>query len=342
MIKIINRLINGEDLTETHMTYVMTEIMNGRVNEVQIASFLTALKIKGETSEEISGGAKVMRSKGTQINLGVRYTVDTCGTGGDGINTYNISTASAFVVAAGGVAVVKHGNRSVSSKCGSADVLETLGINIDIAPEEVKECIEEINIGFLYAPKFHNSMRHAATVRKELGFRTVFNMLGPLTNPARANGQVVGVYHENLTELMAEAMKKLGTEHVLVVHGMDGMDEITLTKKTKVSELKDGKINTYYIEPEDFGIKKSSKEELKGGNPKKNAEIIREIFKGSITGAKKDILILNSGAALYVGKQASSIKEGVKIAREIIESGKALSKLEELVEVTNRKIGGEI
>lgn len=336
MIKIIDRLVSGESLTESQMTYAMTEIMEGRVSEVHIASFLTALRVKGETSEEISGGAKVMRDKAVQIDLGDRYTVDTCGTGGDGADTYNISTASAFVVAAGGATVVKHGNRSVSSQCGSADVLETLGINIGISSERVKECIEKINLGFLYAPSFHSSMKYAAGVRKQLGFRTIFNMLGPLTNPARANGQVLGVFHENLTELMAEAMKKLGTEHVLVVHGMDGMDEITVTDRTKVSELKGGKINSYYIEPEDFGIKRSVKEELEGGTPKENAEIIRGIFKGEIRGAKKDILVLNSGAALYAGKKASSIQEGVEMAREIIESGKALAKLDELVEMTNR------
>ncbi|UUV18665.1 anthranilate phosphoribosyltransferase [Fusobacteria bacterium ZRK30] len=336
MIKVMDKLIDGENLTESQMTYAMTEIMEGRVSEVHIASFLTALRVKGETPEEISGGAKVMREKAMPIELGDRYTVDTCGTGGDGADTYNISTASAFVVAAGGAAVVKHGNRSVSSQCGSADVLETLGININISLKRIKECIEKIDIGFLYAPAFHSSMKYAAAVRKELGFRTIFNMLGPLTNPAKANGQVLGVFHENLTELMAESMKKIGTEHVLVVHGMDGMDEITITDKTKISELKDGKINTYYIEPEDFGIEKSLKEELEGGTPKKNAEIVRGIFKGSIGGAKKDILILNSGAALYVGKKASSIQEGVEMAREIIESGKALTKLDELIEMTNR------
>lgn len=336
MIKIIDRLINGENLTESQMNYAMTEIMEGRVGEIHIASFLTALKAKGETSEEISGGAKVMRCKAIQIDLGNRYTVDTCGTGGDGTDTYNISTASAFVVAAGGATVVKHGNRSVSSQCGSADVLETLGVKIDVGCERVKECLEKIDLGFLYAPAYHSSMKYAAAVRKELGFRTIFNMLGPLTNPAKANGQVLGVFHENLTELMAEAMKKLEAEHVLVVHGMDGMDEITVTDKTKVSELKDGKINTYYIKPEDFEIKRRSKEELKGGTSKENAEIIRGIFKGSVGGAKKDILVLNSGAALYVGKKAESIEEGVEMAREIIESGKAITKLDELIEMTNR------
>lgn len=336
MIKVIDRLIRGENLTKSQMNYAVTEIMEGRVSEVHIASFLTALRAKGETSEEVSGGAEVMRCKAIQIDLGNRYTVDTCGTGGDGADTYNISTASAFVVAAGGATVVKHGNRSVSSQCGSADVLETLGVKIDVGCERVKECIEKIDLGFLYAPAYHSSMKYAAAVRKELGFRTIFNMLGPLTNPARANGQVLGVFNENLTELMAEAMKKLGTEHVLVVHGMDGMDEITVTDKTKVSELKDGKINTYYIKPEDFGIKMRPKEELKGGTSKENAEIIRGIFEGSIGGAKKDILVLNSGAALYVGKKAGSIKEGVEMAREIIESGKAFAKLEELIEMTNR------
>lgn len=336
MIKIIDKLVSGKNLTESQMIYAMTEIMDGRVSEVCIASFLTALRMKGEISEEISGGAKVMREKAVQLDLGGGYTVDTCGTGGDGANTYNISTASAFVVAAGGVTVVKHGNRSVSSKSGSADVLEALDIKIDISTKKVKECIEKIGLGFLYAPTFHSSMKYAAPVRKELGFRTIFNMLGPLTNPAKANGQVLGVFNEELTELMAEAIKKIGTEHVLIVHGMDGMDEITVTDKTKVSELKDGKINSYYIKPEDFGIKRSDNKELKGGDPKENAQIIKEIFNGNIVGAKKDILILNSGAALYVGKKASSIKEGIEMARKIIESGKALSKLEELIEITNR------
>lgn len=336
MIKIIDRLINKKDLTESQMTYAMNEIMDGKVDEVNIASFLTALRIKGETAEEVSSGAKVMRKKALKINLEDRYTVDTCGTGGDGTDTYNISTASAFVLAAGGVAVVKHGNRSVSSKSGSADILEILGVNINISPEKVKECIDKIDIGFLYAPVFHNSMKYAAPVRKKLGFRTIFNILGPLTNPAKANGQVLGVFHENLTELMAEAMKKLKTEHVLVVHGIDGMDEITTTDKTKVSELKDKKISSYYIKPEDFNIKRSSKEELKGGTPKENAQIIKGIFKGDIKGAKKDILLLNSGAALYVGKKASSIKEGIDLAREIIESGRALAKLEQLIEITNK------
>lgn len=336
MIKIIDRLINGENLTESQMSYAMEEIMDGKVDEVKIASFLTALRIKGETANEISSGAKVMRDKAMKIDLGDRYTVDTCGTGGDGANTYNISTASAFVVSAGGVAVVKHGNRSVSSQSGSADVLETLGVNINISPEKVKECVDEINLGFLYAPAFHSSMKYAAPVRKQLGFRTMFNMLGPLTNPAKASGQVLGVFDKNITELMANAIKKLGTEHVLVVHGMDRMDEITVTDKTKVSELKYGKISSYYIEPEDFGIKKSTKEKLEGGTPKENAEIIKGIFRGEIKGAKKDILLLNSGAALYVGKKAVSIKEGVEMARDIIESGKALSKLDKLIEITNR------
>jgi anthranilate phosphoribosyltransferase len=336
MIKIINRLVNGENLTESQMTYAVTKIMEGRVSEVHMAGFLTALRVKGETSEEISSGARVMRKKAVQIDLGDRYTVDTCGTGGDGANTYNISTASAFVAAAGGAAVVKHGNRSVSSQSGSADVLEVLGVNINITPERVKECIEKINLGFLYAPAFHSSMKYVAGVRKQLGFRTVFNILGPLTNPAKANGQVLGVFHENLTELMAEAMKSLEAEHVLVVHGLDGLDEITVTNRTKISELKDGKINSYYIEPEDFGIKRSVKKEVEGGTPKENAEIIRGIFKGKIRGAKKDILLLNSGAALYVGKKASSIKEGVEVAREIIESGKALAKLEELIKMTKK------
>ena len=334
MKETIERLLKGESLTETQMIYAMNEIMDGKVSDIHIASFLTALRIKGETPSEISGGAIVMREKATKIDLGDRYTVDTCGTGGDGANTYNISTASAFILAAGGVSVVKHGNRSVSSQSGSADVLEKLGVNIAITPEKVKECVEKIDLGFLFAPMFHSAMKHVVPVRKALGFRTIFNMLGPLTNPANARGQVLGVFNENMTELMAEALKKLGVEHVLVVHGMDRLDEITVADRTKVTELKNGNINSYYIEPEDFGIKRSVKKELEGGTPTENAQIILDIFSGKDTGAKKDILILNAGAGLYVGKKANSIKEGVILAREILESGKAMKKLEELREMT--------
>jgi len=335
MKEILERLLRGESLTETQMIEAMNMIMEGKVSDIHIASFLTALRVKGETPSEITGGAKVMREKAISLDLNDIFTVDTCGTGGDGSNTYNISTASAFVLAAGGVSVVKHGNRSVSSQSGSADVLEELGINISITPKRVEECVRKINLGFLFAPTFHNAMKYVVPVRKELGFRTIFNMLGPLTNPAKANAQLLGVFNENITELMAESMKQLGVEHVLVVHGMDKLDEITISDRTKITELKDGVINSYYVEPEDFGIKRSVKKELEGGNPKENAQIILDIFSNNLKGAKKDILLLNAGAGLYLGKKANSIKEGVDLAREIIESGKALNKLEELRKMTN-------
>ena len=336
MIKeVIDKLLEGKDLTEIQMIDTMNKIMEGKVSHIQIATFLTALRIKGESISEITGGARVMREKSIKLDLDHIFTVDTCGTGGDGANTYNISTASAFVLAAGGVSVVKHGNRSVSSQSGSADVLEELGINISISPKKVKECVEKINLGFLFAPTFHSAMKYVAVTRKELGFRTIFNILGPLTNPARANAQLLGVFDGDISELMAESMKQLGVEHLLVVHGMDKLDEITVTDRTKVTELKDGKLSSYYIEPEDFGIARSDKKELEGGTPKENAQIILDIFSGRLGGAKKDILLLNAGAGLYLGKKVDSIKEGVELARNIIDSGKAMEKLEALRRNTN-------
>lgn len=254
MKDIVSKVINGSHLTESQMIEAMETIMEGRASDAIAAAFLTALRMKGETVEEITGGAKVMRAKAEKIDLGDIFTVDTCGTGGDGANTFNISTAVAFICAAAGLPVVKHGNRAVSSKSGSADVLEALGVNIALTPAQVEKCVREQNIGFLFAPTFHKAMKHAIGVRKELGFRTIFNMLGPLTNPANARGQVLGVFNPDLTEFMAEVLKNLGVERALVVHGMDGLDEITVTDRTKVTELKDGKLNTYYIEPSDFGM----------------------------------------------------------------------------------------
>ena len=335
MKKQIDKLINKIDLSETEMIEAMNLVMNGEASEIELATFLTALRMKGETIDEITGGAKVMRSKASPINTVHSYAIDTCGTGGDSHNTYNISTTVSFVLAAGGVPVVKHGNRAVSSKSGSADVLEALGINIGLSPEAVGKCVDKIGIGFLFAPTFHGAMKHAIGVRRALGFRTVFNMLGPLTNPARAKGQVLGVFSENLTEVFAGVLKNLGTERALVVHGLDGMDEITIGEKTRVSELKDGKIINYFIEPEDFGMEKSSLDEIKGGDSKENAEILKGLLKGEITGAKRDILLLNAGAGLYVGKKAGTIFEGVELAKKIIDSGDAYKKLEDLINLSN-------
>lgn len=331
MENILNKLIKKENLTQEEMEFAMNEIMDGNVSDIVLSSFLTALKIKGETIEEITGGATVMRARASHLNCNSDYGVDIVGTGGDGHHTFNISTASSFILAAAGVTVVKHGNRSVSSQCGSADVLEALGVNISMTPIHVQECVNQIGFGFLFAPNFHLAMRHATKVRKELGFRTIFNMLGPLTNPAQAKGFCLGVFDENLTEVYAKVLKNLGAERALVVHGMDGMDEITVSDRTKVTELNNGEIKTYYIEPSDFGMKLSSLDEIKGGDAKVNSDILRGLLKGEIKGAKLDILLLNSGASLYVGKKANSLEEGVKLARTLIESGLAYEKLKEIV-----------
>lgn len=330
----LEKVIAGTDLSEKEMIECMTRIMNGEVSEAQMASFLTALKSKGEAVPEIVGGAKVLREKAEVVELQNYYAVDTCGTGGDKLGTYNISTAVAFVVASAGVIVVKHGNRSVSSKCGSADVLEELGIKIDLEPIQVEACVKEINIGFFFAPIFHKAMKHVGKTRKELGFRTIFNILGPLANPANAKAQVLGVFDERLTEPMAEVLKNLGVEKALVVHGEDGLDELSITTKTKVTELKNREIKTYFIIPEEFGLQRANIEDIKGGTAVDNARIIRDLFDG-MKGPKRDILILNAAAALYVGNVASSLKEGISIASDIIDSKKAKIKLEEFIKVSN-------
>jgi len=330
------KVAKGIDLTEEEMLNIMNKIMDGKLSELEIANFLTNLKNKGESVEEISAGAKVMRAKAEKIKVRKDlYTVDTCGTGGDGLNTFNISTTVAFVLASEGIAIVKHGNRSVSSKSGSADVLETLGVNINLSPKKVEECVNKIGIGFLFAPTFHKAMKNVAKVRRSLAFRTIFNLLGPLTNPASAKAQILGVFNEELTEIFASVLNNLGTERALIVHGLDGLDEITISDKTKITELNKGEITTYFIEPEDFGLKRSSTLEIEGGDSKENAEILKGLLNGEIHGAKKDILILNSGAGLYIGNKANSLKEGVQLAREILDSGKAYKKLEELIAFSN-------
>lgn len=331
----INKLVQKENLSEEEMVNALDEIMDGKVSEALIGSFLTALSIKGETIEEITGGAKVMRKKAEVVDLDSLYTLDTCGTGGDGSGTFNISTAVAFVSAAAGIHVVKHGNRSVSSKSGSADVLEALGANIMLEPSCVERCVKEQNLGFFFAPSFHKAMKNVSRPRRELGFRTIFNILGPLTNPAKAKTQVLGVYNEGLTEPIAKVLQNLGVEHALVVYGMDGLDEITITKETKITELKDDRITTYLISPEDFELRRGKKEEIIGGIAEENAEIIKNLFKGE-KGSKRDILILNSAAALYVGKKARSIKEGIELAKKIIDNGLAEKKMNEFIEYTRR------
>ncbi|ODS42415.1 MAG: anthranilate phosphoribosyltransferase [Candidatus Altiarchaeales archaeon IMC4] len=329
MKEIIEKLINGLNLAPDEAESAMQTIMSGKATDAQIAAFLVALRIKGETPEEIAALAQVMRRFATAIRPEVSGTlVDTCGTGGDAAGTFNISTASMFVVAGAGIPIAKHGNRSVSSKSGSADVLESLGVNIAMAPEKVQECIEKTGIGFMFAPGFHSAMKHVMPARRELGIRTVFNILGPLTNPANAKGQVVGVYNAALTEKIAEVMNILGVERAFVVHGEPGMDEISNVGKTKISELSKGKIKTYMITPEDFGVKRARMADLAGADAKENAKIITDILAGKDKGPKRDIVLLNAAAGIVAGKKAKTLKEGLEIARDSIDSGKAYKKLE--------------
>lgn len=329
----ISKVVKDQDLTESEMLSVMNEIMTGEASRAQIGAFLTALRIKGETVDEITGAAKVMREKSTKINVRGKKVVDTCGTGGDEAMTFNISTASAFVAAGAGLTIAKHGNKSVSSKCGSADVLSALGVNIEIEVQRVEECINEIGIGFLFAPLLHSAMKYAAPVRREIGIRTIFNLLGPLTNPAGARCQVVGVYDDELTDIICKVLANLGSEHAFVVHGEDGLDEITLTASTKITELKNGQIKTYHIKPEDFGFERCKPEDLKGGDPEENAKIILDIFNGKKS-PKRDAVILNSAFAIVAGGSAKTIEEGIAMARGAIDTGLAMEKLNKLKEVT--------
>ena len=330
--KFLHIVVSGKELSEEEMMGAMTEIMDGKVGDTQLAAFLTALQFKNVTVSEIVGAARVMRDKAEKVNA--KDSVDTCGTGGDGADTFNISTTVAFVVAGAGVRVAKHGNRAVSSKSGSADVLKYLGVNIDASLPTVERCIEEVGIGFLFAPLMHKAMKHAAAVRKELGFRTIFNLLGPLTNPANAHAQVLGVFDSKWVTPLAEVLRELGSRHALVVHGFDGLDEITLTGETQISELKNGKVNNFSFDPKEFGYSLCSVADLKGAEPETNAEIMREILNGS-SGPKTDIVVLNAAAAIYVGGKADSIEKGILAAKNSIESGAALKKLEELCRVSN-------
>lgn len=330
----IKILAEGINLSEEEMVEAMRDIMEGGATDAQIASLLTALRIKGETVEEITGAAKVMREKAAKIKAPEK-TVDTCGTGGDMAHTFNISTTSALVVAASGIPVAKHGNRSVSSRSGSADVLEALGVRIDLEPSKVEKCLESTGFCFMFAPLFHPAMKYAIGARREMGIRTIFNILGPLTNPAGAKMQILGVFSSSLTETMSHVLDNLGAAHAFVVHGEDGLDEITNTDKTKISELKDGKVNTYFITPDDFGFTRAKKEDLIGGAAEENAKITIDILQGE-KGPKRDIVIMNAAAALIAGGVAEGFPDAVKIASEAIDSGRALKKLEEIKVVTNR------
>lgn len=327
---ILEGVLNRENLSTAGARGIMQEIMAGELSPPQISSFLTSLRMKGETIEEITGFTEAIKSFAKEFPIDNKYTIDTCGTGGDGGKTFNISTAVAIIVSASGAMVVKHGNRAVSSKSGSADVLKSLGFNIEMEEERSKECLYKNGMTFLFAPKYHSAMKNVAPIRQELGVRTVFNLLGPLINPANIKGQVLGVYDGKLTDTLGEVLLKLNRERALVVHGEDGLDEITITTTTKVTEVKDGTLRTYLIKPEDYGIKRASIEEVAGGDSEENSKIILDILKGE-KGAKRDIVLLNTGAALYVGKITESIEEGIKYAEELIDSGKAYKKLQDLI-----------
>lgn len=330
---LLNKVVEMKHLSREESREAMSLIMSGEVPSSQLASFLTALKIKGETVEEITGFALTMREKALKVEVPSDNLIDTCGTGGDGGKTFNISTASAFVAAAGGARVAKHGNRAVSSKSGSADVLEKLGVSIQLSEDEAKRCLERTNLCFMFAPFYHQAMKHAVATRKEIGFRTVFNLLGPLTNPAQADRQLIGVYDGRLAEKVAHVLRELGLVRCLIVAGEDGLDEISVSAATKVVELKDGDIHSYHIRPEDLGLRSYAISEVSGGKAVENASIIHRVFSGE-QGADRDIVLANSAASLYLSEQASSIQEGVKLAAEIIDQGLALEKLNQLVQVT--------
>jgi anthranilate phosphoribosyltransferase len=329
----INLVVQNISLSETEMAECMTEIMEGRATDAQIGAFLTALRIKGETVEEITGAARIMREKATKIRA-PEGVVDTCGTGGDMSNTFNISTTTAIIVSAAGVPVAKHGNRSVSSSSGSADVLEALGVKIDLTPDKVERCLADTNFGFLFAPFFHPAMKFAVGPRKEIGIRTVFNILGPLTNPAGAKRQVLGVFSSKLTETMATVLGKLGSQDCMVVHGEDGLDEITACNGTRISRFHKGFVDNFYMRPEDFGFHKCDRADLLGGDKDANAKITLAILKGE-QGPKRDIVLMNAAAALVVACKADDFMTARDIAAETIDSKKALDKLEEIKRVTN-------
>lgn len=346
--KAIARIVERQDLSEAEMIEVMDQIMSGEATPAQTASFITALRMKGETVDEITGAARVMRDRATRINVGrnvldidredinldLETVLDTCGTGGSGTNTFNVSTTVAFVVSACGVRVAKHGNRSVSSTCGSADVLEALGVNLDVTPLTVERCITEIGIGFLFAPALHGAMKHAIGPRKEIGIRTIFNILGPLTNPAGARCQVLGVYREDLTEKLAQVLRKLGCRRGFVVHGLDGMDEITLTTGTRIAEVTPTGVSSRVFGPEELGLERCDMADLRGGDADANAAIVRDVLAG-VPGPKRDIVLLNAAFGLVAAGRAEDLAEGLRLAAGAIDSGRARVQLERLIELTN-------
>lgn len=336
MKEAIAKVAEGFDLTEEEAKKAMDEMLSGDATQAQIAAFLALERMKGENLDELAGFAAVLRDKATTITPHLDNYVDLVGTGGDRTFTFNVSTTSALVVAAAGLPVAKHGNRSISSKSGAGDVLEALGVNIMAEPKLVEKCVEEVGIGFMFAQMFNQSMKYVGQARNEMGIRTVFNILGPLANPSRAKNMVVGVYAPALTRKVATAMTRLGVERAFVVSGEDNMDEITLTGATTLSEIKDGVVSTYQITPEQFGMKRVSLEELRGGDGMENAKITKNILLGREKGAKRDIVLLNAGATLYIGGVAETIESGVKLAADAIDSGAAYAKLEELIRVSNQ------
>lgn len=347
--KAIAKVVERENLTESEMIEVMDQIMSGESTPAQTAALITALRMKGETVEEITGAARVMRDRAVhirvgrnvldldrdEINLDRETILDTCGTGGSGTNSFNISTTVAFVVSACGVKVAKHGNRSVSSACGSADVLESLGVNLDVTPEAVERCITEIGIGFLFAPALHGAMKHAIGPRREIGIRTIFNILGPLTNPAGAQCQVLGVYREDLAETLALVLRKLGCRRGFVVHGLDGMDEVTLTTETRIAEVTPEGVTTCLFGPEELGFARCSMDELRGGDAVANAGIVRDVLSGA-PGPKRDIVLLNAAFSLVAAGTSATLAEGVAMAAQAVDSGRAMAQLEKLIALTNQ------
>ena len=331
----IAKVVEGHDLTLEEMEGAMEEIMTGNATPAQIGSFITALRIKGETVDEITGAATVMRAKAVKVNLNGDTLLDTCGTGGDGTHTFNVSTATAFVAAGGGVKVAKHGNRAVSSLCGSADVLKNLGVSLDISHADVGRCIQEVGMGFLFAPLFHGAMKYAAGPRQEIGLRTIFNLLGPLTNPAGATVQIVGVYAQGLTDKIARVLGKLGTKEAFVVCGEGTFDEISICSPTRVSHLKEGNVETFEMTPEQYGFKRADPEEIKGGDAQESARIIRELLDGE-KGPKRDMVVLNSAAAFVVAGLDEDLTRGIERAKDCIDSGRAKEKLDALIRFTRQ------
>jgi anthranilate phosphoribosyltransferase len=335
----LEHILAGQDLSHADMLVIMQQVMGGELTPAQIAGLVVALRVKGESVDEIAAAAAVMRQLSTKVEINdSTHLIDTCGTGGDGIQTFNVSTVSAFVAAAAGAKVAKHGGRSVSSTCGSADVLEALGVNVNLTPAQVAKCVNEIGIGFMFAPNHHSAMKHAAPVRRELGVRTIFNLLGPLTNPASAKRQVMGVFSKDLTLKLAKVLQNLGSEHVLVVHGADGMDEISFTGDTFVAELKDGKVREYTLNPAQFGLKLHALKSIRVDNAQESKAMILDVLQGKSNvgknSAARDIVLLNAGAAIYTAGLQANIHAGIEHAAKVIDSGLALAKLEALVKLS--------